>query len=281
MEDPLLLRSAEIMRRLAENYCGGTDWTDDCRRYHGWWQYWRLIGLVVTPDWHGGNYADLFRSHIDDREFRVLVSGTADYGILRHLVQAMPPGTQRRVRIAVLDLCRTPLKVCSWYALENSADVAPRLSFHCGDVLQSPFRDGTFDLITTYAFLAWFPDPVKTRILAEWHRKLRPGGRVITTARLAKPTPSVKLEPNELSRRVVERMVGEEPQLRRVSDILGQIAAEYARASVGPYGPYPLPSVESIHSLFDGFDVAVDIGTLQGRFENNSRRYALITAMKR
>lgn len=280
VDDPLLLRSAEMTRRLAENHCSGTemDSTDDCRRYHGWWQYWRLVGLVITPDWHSGNYADVFRSHPEDREFRVLVSGTADYGILRHLVQAVPPGARRGVRIAVLDLCRTPLKVCSWYASEHLADVAPRLSFHCGDILRSPFRDGTFDLITTYAFLAWFPDPLKARVVAEWRRKLRPGGRIITTVRLAKSVASAKLGPDELSRRVVERMVGEEPRLRRVSDILGRLAVEYARNHIIRY---PLRSVDYMHSLFNGFDLTVDIGALKNRFEDGSRNYALITATKR
>jgi SAM-dependent methyltransferase len=276
VEHPLLLRSAEMMRCLAADRCSGngTESHDGCRSYHGWWQYWRIVGLVATPDWHSGNYADVFRSDRNDHDFRVLVSGTADYGILCHLAEAIPADAQSGIRIAVLDLCPTPLEMCSWYASEHLPEAA--LSLHCSDILQAPFGDAEFDLITTYSFLSRFPDHLKEHVVAQWRRMLRPGGKVITTARLGKVPPLADLRPEELSRRVVEAVAGGDPRFLQLGDILNQIASDYVRSgSIS----YPLPSVEYAHHLFAGFDSTIDVRLLENRF-SESRNYALITATK-
>ncbi|OLF06158.1 hypothetical protein BLA60_33010 [Actinophytocola xinjiangensis] len=259
VEDPLLLRSAELMRQVALERCSsdGRESTDGCRSYHAWWQYWRAIGLVSTPDWHVANYADVFAG---DRDARVLVSGTADHGVLRHLAQAGARGP-----IAVLDLCPTPLEMCSWYASEH---LPGPLSTHRADVLAAPFGEAEFDLITTYAFLSRFPDPVKERVVAGWRAMLRPGGRVLTTIRLEPEVPMSVPELDELSPRLLAAVDDGDP------GILHEVAAAYVRSGSTSH---PLRSVEHAHELFAGFDVTVEIGVLRNRFYED-RDYAVISA---
>jgi len=280
--DRLLLRSAEIMRRYARMYCGGNESAPagDCGRYHGWWQYWRLVGLAATPDWHAGYYRDLLPSTSGAREFRVLICGTADYGILEHLVRAIPPSLRRRTQIAVLDLCRTPLEICSWYSSEylGGPDAELRLSYHRSDALRSPFRDEAFDLITSYSFLSRFPHDDKERVVREWCRNLKPGGRIVTSARLAASAMEEveELDAAEFSRQVVWQMLADKPWLQPVSDTIDRLAFDYAQTVVS----HPLPSPDYLHELFGGFDSVVEIGTLDTRFEG-SRNYAIVMATKR
>jgi SAM-dependent methyltransferase len=282
VDDRLLLRSAEIMRGYARIYCAENKSAPagNCGRYHGWWQYWRLAGLAATPDWHADYYRDLLQSTPGEREFRVLICGTADYGILEHLVRAIPPILRPWIRIAVLDLCRTPLKICSWYGSEylGRPESELRLSCHRGDALLSPFRDEAFDLITTYGFLPRFTHDDKERVISEWRRNLKPGGRIVTTARLASSAMEevVELDAAEFSRQVVWQMVADRPRLRSASDTIGRLAFDYAQTVVS----HVIPSLGYAHELFDGFDSLVEIGTLDSRFEG-SKSYVSIMATKR
>jgi len=54
----------------------------------------------------------------------------------------------------------------------------------------------TFDLVCTHGFLGWFAPAARQRIVATWHRLLRPGGVVLTASSLRH---SVGLTDDEVS----------------------------------------------------------------------------------
>ena len=140
------------------------------------------------PDRHAGFYHAcleevIARDHVTD----VLISGTADYGALQQIYSATPAEKMRRLKIHVLDLCSTPLRICDWYArtIKQPGQAMPRLLPLEEDVLATNFPDETVDVIMTDAFLTRFSSDEKTRVVMEWRRILKPGGVVVTTARIS------------------------------------------------------------------------------------------------
>ncbi len=194
----MLLRSADYMADQARDLCHGSYLGKDaCLWYHQAWQYLRILDMVSTPDRHAGFYHAcleevIARDHVTD----VLISGTADYGALQQIYSATPAEKMRRLKIHVLDLCSTPLRICDWYArtIKQPGQAMPRLLPLEEDVLATNFPDETVDVIMTDAFLTRFSSDEKTRVVMEWRRILKPGGVVVTTARISNVYSQIKLE---------------------------------------------------------------------------------------
>ena len=68
-----------------------------------------------------------------------------------------------------------------------------RATLHHGDILQLPFRTATMDAVLMTFTLELFPDDEAARVLAECHRVLVPGGRLVVAAlsSLAPPEPAI------------------------------------------------------------------------------------------
>lgn len=168
----------------------------DCSDYHLPWQRLRLCGMVSTPGWHAGFYRDAVGRWVEDQQermdkggiARIIITGLADYGMLYWLVQVLPPALRASSEIHVLDICRTPLESCHWLRLELeriNPDLKINFVPHHEDLLDSRRRAGSYDLVLSDAFLTRFADPgTKAAVMNEWLRVLRPGGRIVTTARI-------------------------------------------------------------------------------------------------
>lgn len=275
----LLLRSASVMLSYAREYCGKNRsvLSETCEPYHGWWQYWRLADLVATPNLHYRHYKD-FLAGGTTTERQLLICGTADYGILDHLIQTIPRSRLDSTRIAVLDVCRTPLEMCSWYGAEYSSACGGQLglSCHLGDALHPPFGSGAFDLITSYDFLPRFSNAEKIRVVREWQRMLRPGGRVVTTARLAPVSKEevVDSEANDFPKHVLQQISDHKPWLLPAIETIDFLSREYSRTVVSRFS-----SMEYLYELFADFDCAINMMDLDTSFAG-TERYACIVAVK-
>ena len=75
-----------------------------------------------------------------------------------------------------LDIGSGPGNVTASLARAVDAQAGPNVGFIRADAQRLPFRDGTFDAVTSLAVLQLIPDPSAT--LAEIARVLKPGGRV-------------------------------------------------------------------------------------------------------
>jgi SAM-dependent methyltransferase len=170
-----LADSAPLARRLAPDLCARDP---GCAWYHGVWQDLRRIGLVTTARTSGAFFVESFRELAQRGARRVLVSGCADQSVLAHVIFGFrQEGVEPEV--VVVDVCRTPLVLCAWYAERVGAKVATR---HTDILDYAP--DAPFDLVCTHSFLTRFPPAERPRLLAHWRACLRPGGAVVTAQRV-------------------------------------------------------------------------------------------------
>ena len=241
----LLALSAPLTARLAPELCRrDPDSGESCAWLHGFWQCLRLARLAATPDRHAAFYGGALGA-IDADSPRALVSGAADYCMLAcvgHVLQG------RGAQIVVIDSCETPLRLNRWYAERAVLDIETQ---RCS-VLD--FAPGTaFDVICTHSFFGQFSHVERPRLVAAWHRLLRPGGKVITAHPLR---PSGADEPNRFTPRQ-EQVFREQvaAHTARFAGLLGIQPAEvlslgerYLRARYG----YPVRSGEELAALFEG-----------------------------
>ena len=148
---------------------------DTCVWYHRVWQYLRLLGIITSIRTNTSFLLDTFE-RLADTHPRVLITASADYGMLAHLKHAFG---DRPLDVTLVDRCPTSVRLNQWYA--------DRLGFTlttvCGDVLAVE-TDRPFDLVCTHNFVGRFDADARLRLARRWHALLRPGGVVVTTQRV-------------------------------------------------------------------------------------------------
>ncbi len=194
LPDEPLRESAPVAYRLAHQHC--PTGADGCRDYHAMWQYFRQIGLLTTIGTNTDFLVATLRGLADaDSCRRVLISATADYGMLAHVIHAYRlAGVEPEV--TVVDMCETPLALNRWYA--ERAGVTIRT---CRANLLEFRADAPFDLVCTHSFLGRLTQEVRAGALDKWHEVLRPGGHVVTVARVRYGAPDggvTRYEPAEI-----------------------------------------------------------------------------------
>ena len=178
LEEPMV-KTAPLMDLLSNAVCAGSYLGEDCSWYHGVWQYLRILDLVSTPTWHPDFYVQQLRLLAEERNnARVLISGTADYSTLAHVLWAFDE-VQKECDVTVLDLCQAPLIICRWYSHQVNHRVIT-----VQDDIRKHAPDTNYDAIVTDAFLTRFSRSERPEIIKSWFRMLKPGGKVITTVRI-------------------------------------------------------------------------------------------------
>ena len=281
----LLLRSADIMRKEANTSCSGSYLTGNkssCKWYHAAWQYLRILGMVSTPDWHSNFYAKAYSEAFNKGCKDVLISGTADYAIVDHLLNTEDKRYSGDICITVLDVCWTPIEICKWYEkwFIKENNLRPKLRYNKRDALNTGYHEQSFDLITTDAFLTRFNETEREQLLTEWHRILKPGGRVVTTARLStdlysKEITAAEKDVSDFVEKALVHIDDKKPWLRSMKDSIECLARNYAENIVS----YPVFSEEYIKELFKGFKCTIEIGITPGEFEG-ATKYARIIALR-
>lgn len=192
-ERVLLEESADLF--LQGSCTIGAPHKPDCSAYHTSWQPLRLCDATSTPRWHASFYTESFRAWSDEVSTRhhdgpvsVLITGLADYAMLYWIAQSIAPSVRERCVFHVLDICQTPLDSCRWLQRrlkQCKPSMKLDLEVYRRDVFDNHLADRAYDLIASDAFLTRFEtDEEKHRLLKEWMRLLRPGGRLVTTARV-------------------------------------------------------------------------------------------------
>jgi SAM-dependent methyltransferase len=178
-----LVLSASQARLLAPQLCRKDPISgDDCSWYHGLWQDLRLLGLAATAE----QQADFFRNafaRFSGRSLRLLISGSADYSILEHVLGALPK-YQINAQITVVDLCETPLFFNRWYAEQAGCKIKTVQA----DIFNHRFEK-PFDLICSHGFLSQFPPLRRAELVRQWSRLLSPNGTVLLINRV-RPGPA-------------------------------------------------------------------------------------------
>lgn len=108
---------------------------------------------------------------------RILVSGTADAGMLARLANFISIAPD--LDITVLDCCPLPLALCQQYADLSAFNIKTIQA----DILN--FQDDSgFDVICTHSFLTFFDSRQREILIQQWFDLLRPDGVVITSQRV-------------------------------------------------------------------------------------------------
>lgn len=258
-DDAELLRSALLAHDWAAGLCEQGGEGGCCDWYHGAWQLLRLLGIMSTSGVNAAHYeAELARISGDGSFRRVLITGSADYSMLKLVADARtaddPPLTY-----VVLDRCATPLRICDWYARQHGLAIE---TLH-QDVL-APLPEGAFDAVFTHAFMGNFDDPGRAALVRQWAKVLRPGGRVVTVQRVRPGFPGdvVRFSDSEAAafvERVAELVpVMLPPEAARL-DVVGM-----ARVHARNFQALPVRSAEGLRALFE------DAGFRLDRFERSA-----------
>lgn len=278
LEEPMVT-TAPVANLLAPVLCRGDHVSrEDCSWYHGVWQYLRIFDMVSTPTWHASFYLDALSALARTGcHSKILISGTADYSMLAHVLWAYRDA-KPSANVTVIDLCETPLFLCKWYATL----VGTRVATIAMDLLECR-DDGLFDVIATDAFLTRFLPSERSRVGVKWAGLLRSGGQLITTARIE---PGQAGDTSMASDEDVDAFRARADQeANRWHGLLGigraqiaTMAANYARRMVS----HSFRSIDEIVQLLreSGFDV-VEMRARDTPGEMASTTYAEAIAIRR
>ncbi|WP_395770155.1 class I SAM-dependent methyltransferase [Arenimonas sp.] len=162
----------------APTLCAGNPF-GDCRWYHASWPVLKGLGVFISLKSDDDFLLPQLRAAISGGARRILVSGTADAGMLARIAacrDAAPDGLD----ITVLDCCPTPLALCRQYAERAGLPIRTVQA----DILN--YREGAeaYDLICTHSFLTFFDAAQRLQLVRQWHALLKPGGALITAQRV-------------------------------------------------------------------------------------------------
>jgi ubiquinone/menaquinone biosynthesis C-methylase UbiE len=136
-------------------------------------------------------------------------------------------------------------------------------------------------MIVTDAFLTRFDETERKHLLSEWYRVLKPGGRVVTTARISSGVGFGKVvasdsEVEDFVSRAQRSIAEREPWLRPMQKTISALARDYARNIVS----YPLASEEQVRSLFENFECHINTINTRGELEGTTK-YVQLVALRR
>jgi SAM-dependent methyltransferase len=236
--------SAPLAQAWANRFCDRSDPESSCFLYHSAWQYFRLIGLFKTiasdDDFLGDALLNLASTGRFDR---VLISGSADYGMLARVIHVYRKAG-REPHITLLDICRTPLRLNQWLAEREGITLE---TVH-GDVL-GLIANRPFDLICTHSFINQFHGR-REQLIQTLCNALRPGGCIVTTSRIRPGIKNVvRFSPAE-----VAAFSARAEDLARACPHLGTVSAGTIAEWAGAYARhkfnFPLQSCEEMTGYF-------------------------------
>jgi hypothetical protein len=277
LEEPMIT-TAPIAHELAAVLCQGDHVSpEDCSWYHAVWQYLRVFNMVSTPTRHTRFYLRSLETLANSGDgSQILISGTADYSMLAHILWAYR-ASGVRPEITVLDLCETPLFLCNWYA----KSVGTRVTTVAADILSFE-SERPFDLVATDAFLTRFPKGVRPTVMARWHKLVRPGGHVVTTARIEEGSsrPTIQATPERADafrRRALQEARRWQDFLACPPDRVANLAQRYAERMTS----HSFGSREEIECLFDDAGFAIEqLAIEQVPGEMSSTLYGQVVARR-
>lgn len=281
--------SAPIAREAAARFCrydslSGTT----CAWYHGFWQYVRLVGLGASPSVHARQLVPTLQSLAKAGTFeRILISGSADYSMLAHVLAAYARELAA-VRPVVVDICDTPLYMCRWYAARMAANVETEASD-----IRSFVADLPFDAIVTHAFLGYFSPPERERLVSKWATLLRPGGRLVTIQRIRARAPGgvVRFTPHE-KEAFVAKMRGAAQNSATLDYSSRTWLAAAAQDYADRFWTHPVCSTDELVRLFEDASLSVEVletsvadehatGRASGPTIPTNAEYAFLVAARR
>ena len=209
-----------------------------------------MLGLAATPE----QQANFFRNSLArfaQRQPRVLISGSADYSILAHVLAACAKN-QITAEITVMDICGTPLFFNRWYAEQMGC----RINTIQADILDHSF-DATFDVVCSHGFLGLFAPPQRARLVQQWARALKSGGVAIFVNRIRPGPAGGEIKFSEAQGREFCEVIAAKLQDRPLPESERSAIRDRAKVYVKQLVGYSLPE-EELTALFQEAGFRVD-----------------------
>ena len=194
--------------------------------------------------------------------------------MLAVVLDAIGPVGQKNHKITVLDVCATPLKIAEWYAHERKTNIITRQA----DAKQTGFHAETFDLIVTDYFLTKLPLEDQAIVVSEWHRILKPEGRILTTIHLSSNHHGIQADESHIhqfSDKVERVALANSKSLRLDSKKMREYAEKYMRKNIS----YPIRDESELHHVFNGFELSI-VSTFTSSVETIDSKTAQVVALK-
>ncbi|MFZ5564431.1 MAG: class I SAM-dependent methyltransferase [Thermodesulfobacteriota bacterium] len=253
MRNDFLPQSAPLAYREAESLCNGCGW------YHGAWQYLRLLGIVSPPYLQNEFYRAAIAPLAASGDYRkVCISGATDYAMADTIIDLWPL-PQKAPEVIVVDHCETPLFLNRWYAGRVGIDIGTV----CENMLDYR-NDGGFDLICTHSFFGFFAPAQRGDLIQNWHRLLRPGGRVVTSNRIRPMAEGRVGFSGQQARDFLTRVMDAGRSFGRF-DLAEKELEKMARAYAENYFSYPVTSAEELGGLFTAAGFSLERFDITGR----------------
>lgn len=229
-----------------------------CSVLHGAWQVLKLLGMVANPLWHRAFYqhsiGDFLANRVDEPPLRILLCGPADFGLLYHTAEILGRKRATDAKFTVIDRCQIPLNSCEWFIRNLEVPVQLEVNRRHKDVIEyGSSTTDSFDLIIADGFLSDSApddsvgnDRFRAEVLQVWWDRLRPCGRIVTTARIA-PTNFVndsEVRSEYVKRVEVQHKMANDPSLADLGSVQ-KMASEYSKFMQS----YPIPNIEALNKL--------------------------------
>jgi len=188
---------------------------EDCSWYHKNWVKLRQLGLVSNPFWHEQFFLQQLKKYALFPNNKILVLGTADFS-MPYL--SMLAGIDE---LSISDICLTPLNICNFIAKKEGY----KWNTFVGDIRES--FDHQFDIIVNDAFLTRFPHEETKIIMMQIYKRLRLGGKYITTIRIGGNQGEAVVPSSDEKEMFISRAIKRSKELKvDFSDLMAQQAAQ-------------------------------------------------------
>lgn len=166
-----------------------------CAPYHGLHPTLRRLRLISEPNENRDFLFPHLAQGLSAVGPAVLIAGAADEAMAELVVEAAA-SVGVTPEITVVDRCETPLAVNRRFGEATGLS----LETACHDIATfAPER--RYDLIATHSLLPMLPSDRRALTFRRWQALLRPGGRLITVARLRPHAPvEVRADPQAAER---------------------------------------------------------------------------------
>jgi hypothetical protein len=166
-----LSRLAQFSFDHADHYCNEQH---GCARYHKAWSFLRLFARGGALPAGEDFYREELKSVMERGGKRVLLSGSADTGLMA-LVSKVFKEFDVTPELTLVDRCRTVIEQNKLFADSINLNV----HFFVGDI--QDFRAEPFDVIMAHSFMLFFPQDELNVLASAWQGLLKEDGIVLST----------------------------------------------------------------------------------------------------
>jgi len=175
-----------------------------CRLYHQNWSITRFLQTGEQLPSHADFFIEKIREHCQKKGIhRILISGSADSGLLATVCQALanPIIDLSKIEITIIDRCSTVIEQNRLFA----KTLKLKIKFICGDLLTTPIKQ--YDLILAHHFINFFSHEQKPKLFKTWFQALAEKGTLLIynkTSEQFSNSEKMKIDPEKIKTRLAE-----------------------------------------------------------------------------